>query len=109
MKTINRGYLMVLFKQSFLDWSNKYSDVDVQFQEGEVEPSLYLIEDDFIEDDKVIEGLFKKIMTIEFTGVTENEAEWPTISREVFDSFFSCVLGISVIDLVKGPIHREEI
>jgi hypothetical protein len=107
MKTINRGYLMILFKQSFLDWSNKYNDL--QFQEGEVEPSLYLIEDDFIEDDKVIEGLFKKIMMIEFTGVTENEVEWPTISREVFDSFFSYVLGISVIDLVKGPLQREEI
>lgn len=98
---------MLLYKQSFLDWSNTYGDI--QFEEGEVEPSLYLIEEEFLEDDKVIEGLFKKIMQVEFMGVTEDETEWPEINREVFDSLFSCILGVSVIDTLKNPLQREEI
>lgn len=107
MNIIDRGFLLVLHKQAFLDWSNSYSEV--QFSEGEIEPSIYLIEEGFFEEDKVVESLFKKILFVEMASVTEDEEEWPAITRENFDAFFTYTVGSTVIDTIKNSIQREEI
>lgn len=107
MKILNRGYLFLIYKEAFYEWSNKYNDI--AFSYGELESSVYLIEEDFMEEDKVIEGLFKKIMDVEFTAVCEEEEEWPALTRETFDQFFDCILGGSVVDTVKKPIQGEEL
>lgn len=107
MNLINRGYLLLVYKQPYLDWANQFNEV--QFNEGELDPTVYLIEEEFIEEEFIIERLFKKIMQVEFLGVTDNEAVWPVLSRENFDSFFSIILGSSVIDTLKNPLSREQI
>lgn len=107
MNIVNRGYLLIIYQQSFLDWSNQFNEVE--YKEGELEPSVYLIEEEFMEEDKLIEGLFKKVMRVEFVSVTEDEDQWPEISREEFDRLFTYVSGSTVIDTIKNAIHREEI
>lgn len=107
MNIVNRGYLLIMYRQGFLSWANQFNEVE--YKEGELEPSVYLIEEEFIEEDKVIEGLFKKIMQVEFVSVTEDEEQWPEISREKFDELFTCITGSIVIDTVKNAVQREEI
>lgn len=107
MYIVNRGYLVLNYKQPYFDWSNPFSEV--AFQIGDLEPSVYLVEDDFMEEDKIIEKSFKKIMAIELSSVQEDEEMWVEITRENFDLFFDCVVGSSVFDTLKTPIQREEI
>lgn len=107
MYIVNRGYLLLVYKQPFFDWSNRYNEI--AFNEGELEPSVYLIEEDFIEEGPIIERNFKKIMITEFSGVCESEEKWPELSHEIFDSFFSVIIGTTVMDTMKNPIQREEL
>jgi hypothetical protein len=107
MQIVNRGYLLLIYKQAYFDWSNQFNEI--AFNEGELEPSVYLVEEDFIEEEPIIERNFKKIMEAEFSGVCETEDEWPELSREIFDSFFSVIIGTAVMDTMKNPIQREEL
>lgn len=109
MKIVNRGFLIVKAKQPFFDWANQFED-DVYFsEEDNVEPSIYLVEDDFMEGEPLIQQNFKQVFKTELSMVTEDESEFPPITEENFLSFFEITLGTTVFDTQKEDLNRFEL
>ena len=108
VKVVNRGFISVKAKQPFLDWANQF-DLEIFFdEEDDNEPSIYLIEEDFVDDELIIEQNFKKIFRMELEAITEEEEEWPKISLSNFNDWFTCELGSMVFDLMSQPIVSED-
>jgi hypothetical protein len=107
MKIINRGFICVTPTPLFITWAAKHSD-DNMFFTINPEPSIYLVEDDFWEDSKVIEKYYKKISQQEFSSLCTKDEIIPIISSEdEFILYFSTSLGTIVHDLLKENIERE--
>jgi hypothetical protein len=108
MKVVNRGFILVRQLQPFWDWANQYNE-EIQFNEEDgVEPNCYLIEDDFMEIEPVIEQNFKKIFKNELAMACEDESNWPEkLTLELFLTFFDIELGTSVFDLQKSDLKVD--
>ena len=107
MKTVNRGFISITPTPLFIAWALKNSDEE-QFFTNNPEPSIYLVEDDFWEDAKIIEKHFKKIAHQEFKAICSQEEIFPIISsEEEFSLYFSVSSGTIVHDLLKENIERE--
>jgi hypothetical protein len=111
MKIVNRGYIIVRPTELFWTWANQFSEVELKVQSGDdIEPTIYLIEEDFFEIEPLIERAFKKIFKTELMMVTEIESEWPEDrSMDVFLNWFELEFGTSVLDLEKSDLKREDI
>ena len=110
MQIINRGFISISPKQSFWDWANTF-ETDIEFSESdEVEPNVYLITENFMEIEPIIEKHFKSILKNELSMITENEDDWPQIvSIDVFLDFFSIIVGSTVFDLEKSDLKSEHV
>jgi hypothetical protein len=110
MKIVNRGYITVKQNKPFWDWANEFES-DMEFTvEDDLEPNIYLITEDFIEIDPIIEQNFKKIFKNELSMITEEETDWPEDrSIEVFLEWFSIEVGSTVFDLEKSDLNAEKI
>jgi hypothetical protein len=110
MKIVNRGFLTVTPKQSFWDWANTFES-DLEFSESDdIEPNVYLITEDFMEIEPVIEQYFKKIFKNEISMITENEEDWPqALTMDVFLDWFTITIGSTVFDLEKPDLKAENI
>ena len=107
MKTVNRGFISITPNPLFIAWALKNSDEE-QFFTNNPEPSIYLVEDDFWEDAKIIEKHFKKISQQEFSSLCSKNEIIPIISsEEEFSLYFDLSLGTIVHDLLKENIERE--
>jgi hypothetical protein len=107
MKTVNRGFISITPTPLFIAWALKNSDEE-QFFTNNPEPSIYLVEDDFWEDSKVIEKYYKKISQQEFSSLCSKNEIIPIISsEEEFSLYFDLSLGTIVHDLLKENIERE--
>ena len=107
MKTVNRGFISITPTPLFISWALKNSD-EVQFFTNNPESSIYLVEDDFWEDSKVIEKYYKKISQQEFSSLCSKNEIIPIISsEEEFSLYFDLSLGTIVHDLLKENIERE--
>jgi hypothetical protein len=106
MKIVNRGYIIIRPKQAFIDWAMAQDEEYVLDQSSE--PNVYLIEEDFFEDEPVIKSNFKKIFKNELFSVSEDAESFPEISLENFELWFSCVLGNMVFDTEKGKLEGEK-
>lgn len=107
MKIVNRGYIIIRPKQTFIDWAVK-EDEEYSLDEFS-EPNVYLIEDDFFEDEPVLKSNFKKIFKNELSAVSGNQENFPEISIENFELWFSYILGNTVFDAEKGKLDGEKI
>ena len=109
MKLVNRGFLIVRPKQAFFDWANQFDEA-IQFSEAdEIEPNVYMIQEDFMDVEPIIEQHFKKIFEAELLAVSDDENEWPENRKmEVFQEWFSIEVGSMVFDLEKTDLKREE-
>lgn len=97
MKIIDRGFITVRPKQAFVDWANQQDD---EFQiDLNAEPSVYLVEENFFEEDPLIEKNYKAIFECELAAVSDNESGFPEIKMGVFKEWFSVEVGSTVIDL----------
>lgn len=105
MKIVNRGYIVVKPKKAFIEWANKYDEdfSDLTDNEG----SIYLIEEDFYDDEPVIKANFKQIFSNELLAVTEDEESYPELSIEQFNNFFDVSLGTMVFDTLKTDLERD--
>jgi hypothetical protein len=96
MKFVNRGYLAVKPTKLFFDWANKndedYSDLE------DSESSIYLIEENFYDDEQVLKANFKKVFLNELQAVSEDDSTYPEMKFEIFTSWFNVELGASVFD-----------
>ena len=110
MNVLNRGFITITPKKPFFDWSNTI-DSELQFSiEDDIEPTLYLITEDFFDIEPLIEQHFKKIFKNELTAITEDEELWPTERNiDVFLEWFEINLGSMVFDLEKSNIVGEKI
>ena len=110
MNVLNRGFITITPKKPFFDWSNTI-DSELQFSiEDDIEPTVYLITEDFFDIEPLIEQHFKKIFKNELTAITEDEELWPTERNiDVFLEWFDINLGSMVFDLEKSNIVGEKI
>lgn len=105
MKIVNRGYIIIHPKQPFIDWAVS-QDEEYELDEYS-EPNIYLIEEDFFEDEPVIKANFKKIFKNELNAVSDEEEIYPDITMENFEEWFSVILGNTVFDCEKGNLKGE--
>ena len=74
---------------------------------GEVEPSVYLIEEDFYDDEPIIKANFKAIFYNELDAVSETDDDYPSIDLETFMTWFDVKLGSSVFDAQSSDLKRD--
>ena len=107
MKIVNRGYIIIRPKQAFIDWAT-IQDEEYSLYEFS-EPNIYLIEDDFFEDEPILKANFKKIFKNELSAVSGDEEKYPAITIENFETHFTYVIGTTVFDNEKGKLEGEKI
>lgn len=105
MNIVNRGYLIVRPLTPFLEWAS--SQDEESFIDEDVEANIYLVEEDFFEDEPVIEANFKKIFLNELEAVTDDESQYPPIRMEVFKEWFSVAAGNNVFDCEKSDLRAD--
>lgn len=105
MKFVNRGYIIVQPKEAFIHWANQ-NDADFSDLEDN-EPNVYLIQEDFYDDETVLKQYFKDIFMNELFAVTDKDDSFPPIKWEVFNEWFSVRLGATVFDAEEGPIQCD--
>lgn len=105
MKIVNRGYILVTPKKPFVDWAQKQDEELLLF--GEVEPSIYLIDEDFFDDEPIIKAKFKGIFRTELEAVTDDEESYPIIDFDTFLHWFNVQLGSTVYDAESNGLNRE--
>ena len=110
MKMVNRGFMVCRPKQSFWNWANQQPETVMPFDEGDgVEPSIYLIEEDFMEEEPVLEQHFKKVFKNELSTVNSDESAWPEkLTLELFHEWFEVVMGSTVFDTQKSDLLSEK-
>ena len=110
MKIVNRGYISIRQNKAFWDWANEFeSDMEFTVEDG-IDPNIYLITEDFIDVEPIIEQSFKKIFKNELSMITEEETDWPEIrTMEVFLEWFTIEVGSTVFDLDKSDLRVEKI
>jgi hypothetical protein len=102
MKLLERAFILVKPKQDFCDWA-KTKDPDFIFDASDdLEGSIYLIDDNYFDEEKVIETNFKKIIFNECQPLVEKDDEIPTIKFEQFPNWFSVEFGSTVFDTIKS-------
>ena len=94
-------------KAPFVAWA-KAQDEEYELDEFS-EPNIYLVEEDFFEDEPILKANFKKIFKNELFAVSDDEDAFPPINFENFEHFFTIILGNTVFDLEKGKIEGEKI
>ena len=110
MKLVNRGFIIVHPTNQFLEWANTF-DAEFSFDSSdEMEPNSYLITEDFLEVEPLIEQHFKKIFKNELSMITENEEDWPEdLSFSQFSQWFVIAIGSTVFDLEKTDLISQKL
>lgn len=104
MKTINRAYIQVTPTKEF--WALIASKIiDKEFIDFH-EPSIYLIEEDFWDEEEILKKYMQKIMNYEFKQLIEESAEFNIqIELTDFKRLFNVTFGATVVDSLKVPIE----
>ena len=108
MNILNRGQIVIFPTENFQQWATQNSDEEL-FLSSQPEPAVYLIEEEFWEDELIIEKYRKKIMRREFSEICSDESKWPIIKdNEQFRFYFNAFLGLVVVDLLESDLYSEE-
>lgn len=108
MNLVNRGFIFVRPQRPFIEWA-KEMDADLVMDEN-AEGSIYLIEEEFWDDELVLKQYAKKIASQEFSSITEDDNLWPKWTELAeFETFFGIEMGCTCIDLLKEPLQKEAI
>ena len=77
MKFVNRGYIYVKPTKAFIEWANEHDDdySDLTGNEG----TIYLIEEDFYDDEAMLTSKFKAIFSRSLLASTASDS-WPSKS-----------------------------
>ncbi|HLU87727.1 MAG TPA: hypothetical protein VKZ44_08210, partial [Taishania sp.] len=78
-------------------------------EEDDVEPTVYLIEEDFLETEQIIKSNFKKIFKNELNMITENVEDHPEIKEATFHEWFHVIAGTTVIDNQSSDLKRFDL
>lgn len=105
MKILNRGYIKVSPTEVFWQWAFQQNE-DIQELIDFSEPSIYLIDEDFWDDDLILTKFMKKISDFEFLQISESDDVWPEIETvSSFRIYFNIEIGNTVFDCLKTPIE----
>ena len=88
-----------------IEWSEKIEGIFPL--DSQSEPSVYLIEDDFIDEEPILKANFKKIFLNELNAVTNDDSLYPEIKWEVFVEWFDIVTGTAVFDLKNTDLKCD--
>jgi hypothetical protein len=109
MKIINRGFMMVTPTDRFDQWAKPFSE-ESHLIDTTNESSCYLIEEDFWEEDLLLEKYYKKISKQEFYPITQDAENWPLLDNPAdFMIYFNVQFGTFVYDLLVKDLLRETI
>jgi hypothetical protein len=109
MKILNRGFIKITPTETFISWAKTVSE-ETPFFDNIPEPTIYLIEDDFWDDEKILEKYFKKIAKQEFQAFEEDKENQPQIpDLDLFRVYFNFELGTFVYDLLNDSLLSEKI
>jgi hypothetical protein len=107
MKVVNRGFIHLTPTPTFMEWAKKNSE-ETPFFDIEPEATVYLIEDDFWEEEKILEHYFKKIFNQESEAIIEDKVCWlPCENLSQFEEYFKVNFGTFVYDLLKSTLNSE--
>jgi hypothetical protein len=107
MKIVNRGYMIVKPTAKFIQWAQSI-DENCMLDEQTAEGNVYLIEEEFLEEEPILLKSFKKIFANEMMCFTEEEEEWPgKVDMENFRELFTVEFGSVVFDLQKTDLKRD--
>ena len=106
MKVLNRGFIIVSPKPVFIHEAHANSDAAI-LSPDHPEPSIYLIEEDFWDDETVLKKYLKRIVNAEIKQLgNENESFALKIKFDNIHDYFNISLGSLVFDLDDRPIER---
>ena len=105
IKILNRGFISVTPKSSFYDEVAKELD-DFMAEFTNPEPTIYLIEEDFWDNDSVLKKHFKKILSCEKRQLSPmHQLELTEITAEKMNQYFTFSFGNLVIDNEESGIE----
>ncbi len=108
MKITNRGFIILRPQASFWRWVRSIDDQSFYEEGDHVEPSIYLIDEDFMEDEPMILQHFKQLFENELLMITEDTTLWPEQRNiALFNEWFSVELGSSVFDCEPSDLRSE--
>ncbi|MEN9968200.1 MAG: hypothetical protein RIR94_372 [Bacteroidota bacterium] len=108
MNLVNRGFIFIKPKPAFIEWA-RHIDPELLIDEH-AEGSIYLIEEEFWDDELVLQSYAKKIANHEFGGISEEEEQWVKWNTiEDFEALFYVEIGCTCLDLRKEPLDKEPI
>jgi hypothetical protein len=109
IKIVNRGFIHLSPTPIFMDWAKKHAE-ETPFFDQSPEATTYLIEEEFWEEEKVLEKYFKKIFTQESMAFSADKEVWlPCEQMEEFLTYFSVNFGTFVYDLLPQSLTSEAI
>lgn len=112
MDVVNRGLLLVVPKQPYLDWANGLEHHGPEFHLEEGMPAAYLIPQfgTLEEVDEFIEAAYESIFVEELAAWTGDRDVWPEPrGLERFYEWFSVEYTDLVADLGAEPIRTERV
>jgi hypothetical protein len=105
MKLMNRGYIAVNPKREFMQKTNEALGHKVPVPH-QPEASIYLIEEDFIDDHVTLNEHIKKIIISELKQLDpEGKKPRPEINANNFHDYFEVSMGSFVFDLHDQALH----
>ena len=106
MKVLNRGYIIVSPKSIFFHELTPQANNDYLVSE-EPEPSVYLIEDDFWDDETVLKKYYKRIVHSEMSQLETKDAHLlGKIKFENIHEYFKITMGSLVFDLDERSLDN---
>lgn len=108
MNLVNRGFIFIKPKPSFIAWAQQ---IDPELLiDAQAEGSVYLIEEEFWDDELLLQSYAKKIAGHEFGSITEDEELWVKwATNEDFEALFFVEIGCTCMDLRKETLQKETI
>ncbi len=105
IKILNRGFISVTPKSSFYDEVAKELD-DFTAEFTNPEPTIYLIEEDFWDNESVLKKHSKKILSCEKRQLSPmHQLELAEITAEKMNQYFTLSFGNLVIDNEESGIE----
>ena len=109
MNLLNRGFISIKPSKDFLNWK-KINSKEEFFEPENPEPTIYLIEEEFWDEEELLKKYAKKIVKQEFNAIDDSITIYPKIETiDDFTKFFIYEIGSFVIDLLKTPIKLDKI
>lgn len=107
MGLLNRGFIIVSPKHDFISQILLQTQSDSVLAPRHPEPSIYLIEEDFWDDELVLKKYYKKILKAEIKQIeAEKKITLPNINFDNLHDFFEITMGSLVFDLEDRSIER---